>query len=110
MSSIGSKSAPSRGTCTLIRSEDGKRVPKMMRWGLLPHWAKDERISYSTFNARAEDFTNKPAFRDVWKRGQRCLVVTDGFYVWEKITVKEKKPYVIAMQEGVMVMAGLWAK
>lgn len=38
-----------------IRSEDGKRVPRMMRWGLLPHWAKDEKISYSTFNARSED-------------------------------------------------------
>ncbi|MGH9043701.1 MAG: SOS response-associated peptidase family protein, partial [Acidimicrobiales bacterium] len=36
-----------------IRSEDGKRVPRMMRWGLLPHWAKDEKLSYSTFNARA---------------------------------------------------------
>jgi putative SOS response-associated peptidase YedK len=35
-----------------IRSEDGKRIPKMMRWGLLPHWAKDEKIAYSTFNAR----------------------------------------------------------
>ena len=63
-----------------IRSEDGKRIPKMMRWGLLPHWAKDEKLSYSTFNARSEDFTTKPAFRDAWQRGQRCLVVTDGFY------------------------------
>jgi len=47
-----------------IRSVDGKRTPKMMRWGLLPHWAKDEKIAYSTFNARAEEFTAKPAFRE----------------------------------------------
>jgi putative SOS response-associated peptidase YedK len=93
-----------------IRSEDGKRIPKMMRWGLLPHWAKDEKISYSTFNARAEEFTTKPAFRDAWKWGQRCLVVTDGFYEWKKITLKERQPYAIAMTEGQMVMAGLWAK
>ena len=46
-----------------IRSVDGKRTPKMMRWGLLPHWAKDEKIAYSTFNARAEEFTSKPAFQ-----------------------------------------------
>ncbi len=91
-----------------IRSEDGKRIPKMMKWGLLPHWAKDEKISHSTFNARAEEFTAKPAFRDAWKWGQRCLIGTDGFYEWKKITLKEKQPYAIAMTEGQMVMA--WAK
>ena len=96
-----------------IHSVDGKRAPKMMRWGLLPHWAKDEKIAYSTFNARAEEFTTKPAFRDAWKRGHRCLVVTDGFYEWKKLDPKgkEKQPYAIAMaDDGQMVMAGLWAK
>ena len=84
----------------------------MMRWGLLPHWAKDEKFAYSTFNARAEEFTGKPAFRDAWKNGQRCLVVTDGFYEWKKLGPKgkEKQPYAIAMADnGQMVMAGLWA-
>jgi putative SOS response-associated peptidase YedK len=84
----------------------------MMRWGLLPHWAKDEKIAYSTFNARAEEFTAKPVFRDAWKRGQRCLVVTDGFYEWKKLDPKGKKkqPYAIAMaDDSQMVMAGLWA-
>jgi putative SOS response-associated peptidase YedK len=93
-----------------IRSENGKRIPKMMRWGLLPHWAKDEKLSYSTFNARAEEFTTKPAFKDAWKRGQRCLVVTDGFYEWKKLTTKEKQPYAIACKRGMMIMAGLWAR
>ena len=101
---------PTAPMLVAIRSAEGKRTPKMMRWGLLPHWAKDEKISYSTFNARSEDFINKPAFRDAWKRGQRCLVVTDGFYEWQKVTVKEKQPYAIAMEDGgSMVMAGLWA-
>jgi len=84
---------PTAPMLVAIRSEDGKRVPRMMRWGLLPHRAKDGKLSYSTFNARSEDFTTKPAFRDAWKREQRCLVVTDGFYEWKKITVKEKQPY-----------------
>ena len=101
---------PTAPMLVAIRSEDGKRVPKMMRWGLLPHWAKDEKLSYSTFNTRSEDFTTKPAFRDAWTRGQRCLVVTDGFYEWQKITVKEKQPYSIAMVDGMMVMAGLWSR
>ncbi len=71
---------PTAPMLVAIRAIDGKRTPRMMRWGLLPHWAKDEKIAYSTFNARIEEFTAKPAFRDAWKRGQRCLVVTDGFY------------------------------
>ena len=104
---------PTAPMLVAIRSVDGKRTPKMMRWGLLPHWAKDEKIAYSTFNARAEEFTTKPAFRDAWKRGQRCLVVTDGFYEWKKLDPKgkEKQPYAIAMaDDGPMVMPGLWAK
>ncbi len=63
-----------------------------------------------SFNARSEDFTTKPAFKDAWKRGQRCLVVTDGFYEWKKITVKEKQPWAIAMTDGMMIMAGLWSR
>ena len=83
----------------------------MTRCGLLPHWAKDDRLSYSTFNGRSEeDFTTKPAFRDAWKRGQRCLVVTDGFYEWKKLAVKDKQPYAIAVTDGMMVMAGLWSR
>ena len=40
-----------------IRSQDGKRTPKMMKWGLIPHWAKDDKIQYSMHNARSEEFT-----------------------------------------------------
>jgi len=102
---------PTERVLVAIRSVDGKRTPKMMRWGLLPHWAKDEKISFSTFNARAEEFTTKPAFRDAWDRGQRCLVVTDGFYEWKKLDPKskEKQPYAVAMADAApMVMAGFW--
>jgi putative SOS response-associated peptidase YedK len=104
---------PTEPMLVAIRSVDGERVPKMMRWGLIPHWAKGDKLQYSTFNARAEDFTTRPAFRDAWKWGQRCLVVTDGFYEWKKIDAKgkQKQPYAIAMaDDGQMVMAGLWAK
>lgn len=104
---------PTMPLLVALRSEDGKRVAKMMRWGLLPHWAKDEKIAYSTFNARSEEFTTKPAFKDAWKWGQRCLVITDGFYEWKKLDErgKEKQPYAIGMANGEnMVMAGLWSK
>jgi hypothetical protein len=54
---------PTEPMLVAIRSVDGERVPKMMKWGLVPHWARDDKLQYSTFNARAEDLANKPAFR-----------------------------------------------
>jgi putative SOS response-associated peptidase YedK len=60
---------PTAPMLVAIRSVNGERVPKMMKWGLIPHWAKDDKLQFSTFNARAEEFTTKPAFRDAWKRG-----------------------------------------
>jgi hypothetical protein len=81
---------PTEPMLVAIRSVNGKRIPKMMKWGLIPHWAKDDRLQYSTFNARSEDFRTKPAFRDAWKWSQRCLVVTDGFYEWKKLDAKGK--------------------
>src|SRR5882724_11764977 len=61
---------------------------------------------FSSINARAETVDTAPAFRDAWKKGQRCLVVTDGFYEWKK---PEKQPYAVAMADkSQMIMAGLW--
>jgi putative SOS response-associated peptidase YedK len=51
-----------------------------MRWGLIPFWAKDLKIGYSTFNARAESLDTRAAFRDAWKARRRCLVLADGYY------------------------------
>lgn len=62
------KMPPTALMLVAIRSQNGKRTPKMMKWGLIPHWAKDDKIQYSTHNARSEEFTTKPAFRDAWKR------------------------------------------
>jgi putative SOS response-associated peptidase YedK len=103
---------PTSPMLVAIRSVDGQRTPKMMKWGLVPHWAKDDKLQYSTFNARSEEFTTKPAFKDAWKRGQRCLVVTNGFYEWKKLDPKGKlkQAYSIGMADGgEMVMAGLWS-
>src|SRR6266852_1023679 len=74
---------------------------------------KDSKLQYSTFNARSEEFTTKPAFKDAWKWGQRCLVVTNGFYEWKKLDPKGKikQAYAVDMASGdEMVMAGLWSK
>jgi putative SOS response-associated peptidase YedK len=87
-------------------SADGKRIAEVMRWGLIPWWAKDAKVGFSSINARAETVDTAPAFREAWRKGQRCLVVTDGFYEWKK---PEKQPYAVAMaDDDLMVMAGLW--
>lgn len=99
-----------------IRNEKGKRVPRMMKWGLIPHWAKDDKMVWKTFNARSETFATSPSFRDAWKWGQRCIVVTDGFYEWKKLEPEKakgkKQAYAIAMADKnkMMTMAGLWSK
>ena len=90
----------------VLRSKDGKRILEPMRWGLIPSWAKDGKMAFSTFNARADGIDTKPAFRGAWKAGRRCLIVTDGFYEWRK---SDKQPFAIGMgNRGLMTMAGLW--
>jgi putative SOS response-associated peptidase YedK len=90
----------------VVTSANGERTLEMMRWGLIPAWAKDEKNLYSTFNARADSVATKPAFRSAWKAERRCLIVTGGFYEWRKT---DKQPFCIALgNKQPMCMAGLW--
>ena len=85
----------------------GQRSLDIIRWGLVPYWAKDIKIGYSTFNARAEDIEIKPAFREAFQK-RRCLIPLDSFYEWKK-TETGKQPYAIGLKGGgLMAMAGLW--
>ena len=61
----------------------GHRTLDLMRWGLVPYWAQDIKIGFSTINARAEEVDTKPAFREAFER-RRCLVPLDNFYEWKK--------------------------
>jgi len=89
-------------------TEAGHRVAPLMRWGLIPFWAKDAKIGYTTINARSDTIDTKPAFREAFKR-RRCLVPIDSFYEWEQITPKVKQPWAIALKSRtIMGMAGLW--
>jgi putative SOS response-associated peptidase YedK len=73
-----------------VLTKNSPKKIEMMRWGLIPFWAKDPRIAYSTINARCEDIENKPAFRKPFKQ-QRCLVPASGFFEWRKV-MDEGKP------------------
>ena len=88
-------------------AKERHRSLDVMRWGLVPYWAKDIKIGYSTINARAEDIDTKPAFREAFRQ-RRCLVPLDNFYEWKK-TAAGKQPYAIGLRGGkLMAMAGLW--
>jgi putative SOS response-associated peptidase YedK len=108
----GSESAaPRQDVLVVLRnSESGERRLEALRWGLIPFWAKDVKIFYSTINATAENVATEPAFRDAFKR-QRCLVPADGFYEWQKRDGNTKQPYRIVMADGSpMAFAGLWKR
>jgi putative SOS response-associated peptidase YedK len=78
-----------------------------LKWGLIPSWAKDAKIGYSTINACAETVATKPAFRAAFKK-RRCLVLADGYYEWLS-EGKEKQPFLFEVDGGApFAFAGLW--
>jgi putative SOS response-associated peptidase YedK len=85
----------------------GERSLDVMRWGLIPFWAKDIKVGFANINANAEGIASKPAFREAF-RWRRCLVPVDNFYEWAN-TVTGKQPYAIALADRrLMALAGLW--
>ena len=79
----------------------------MLRWGLIPSWAKDESIGSRMINARAETASTKPAFADALKH-RRCLIPADAFFEWKR-TGKSKQPFCIQVNDGALfAFAGLW--
>jgi putative SOS response-associated peptidase YedK len=93
-----------------LEPETGERELTVMRWGLVPFWAKDTKIGFSTINAKAETVPTSPTFREAWKR-RRCLVPAEWFYEWRKLDEKHKQPYAIAMKDDSMfAFGGLWER
>jgi putative SOS response-associated peptidase YedK len=83
------------------------RELSLVRWGLIPSWARDSSAAAQMINARSETATTKPAFRDALK-SRRCLIPADGFYEWQK-TGKAKQPYCFEVDEGeLFAFAGIW--
>jgi putative SOS response-associated peptidase YedK len=92
----------------------GRRDPKssettldLIRWGLIPSWAKDRKIAWKMINARSETVATASAFKGAFAK-RRCLVPVDGFYEWRKVG-KAKQPYAIGMADRQpFTLAGLW--
>jgi putative SOS response-associated peptidase YedK len=94
-----------------IRNVDGQREWSLLRWGLIPSWAKDEKIGYRMINARGETVHEKPSFRAAFKR-RRCLIPVDGFYEWKAVGEGRSKPkqpfHIRRTDQQVFAFAGLW--
>jgi putative SOS response-associated peptidase YedK len=94
-------------TVPVVRSNHSVRQLAMMRWGLVPSFAKDLSAGSKCFNARAETVAEKPTFKRAFRQ-RRCLVPADGFYEW-KAEGKAKQPYFITLKERApFAFAGLW--
>lgn len=90
----------------VIAERDGKRLLSSMRWGLVPHWAK--QIGTGHINARVETVATNNTFKDSFAR-RRCLIPADGFYEWEPPD-RGRAPHWVYRADGhPMVFAGIWA-
>ena len=99
--------APSQDS-PVVTVKDDNRVLIMMRWGLVPFWAKEASIGYKMINAKAETVHEKPSFRKSFKE-KRCLVLADGFYEWTKTDKKNKVPFRFVLKtKEPFAFAGLW--
>lgn len=99
--------APSQMVTTVVN--DSVRHLVSMRWGLIPHWAKDPKIGNKMINARSETLAEKPVFKPALKK-QRCLVLADGFYEWQKIGTTKKPMYIRMKTREPFALAGLYEK
>ncbi len=98
--------APSQNAA-VVRDDAGRRQLSMLRWGLIPAWAKKPDIGYRLINARAETAAEKPSFRAAFAR-RRCIVPADGFYEWQREGAVRHPWYVTARDGEPMAFAGLW--
>ena len=80
----------------------------VMRWGMVPKWAKEFDSKYPTHNARIETVSEKPTYRSAWKQNQRCLIPVSGYYEWPVINGKKSKFYITDKDVDGLVVAGLW--
>ncbi|WP_164217398.1 SOS response-associated peptidase [Virgibacillus sp. YIM 98842] len=100
--------APGQDVLAVIHDGKEKRAG-YLRWGLVPSWAKDEKIGYKMINARSETAHEKPSFKKLMEK-KRCLIIADSFYEWKK-TENGKQPKRIQVENrGLFAFAGLWDK
>jgi putative SOS response-associated peptidase YedK len=99
--------APTDEAAVVVERAD-RRAIRAYRWGLIPSWAKDEKIASKLFNARAETLSTSGAFRESFRR-RRCIVPADAFYEWQR-QAGARRPFLIRRDDGApLALAGLWS-
>jgi putative SOS response-associated peptidase YedK len=101
--------APTQPVLGIVRRREAARELRELRFGLIPHWAKDAKVAFSMINARAETVRSKGAYKGLLER-RRALIVADGFYEWRKDPDGRKRPVRFTLAHGEpFAFAGLWA-
>lgn len=99
--------APTQMIAAIAEIENAREFASF-KWGLIPHWAKDESIGNKLINARAETLTEKPSFREAF-RSRRCIIPASGFFEWQKQSKGAKQPFYFYLKDKeVFGFAGLW--
>jgi putative SOS response-associated peptidase YedK len=99
--------APSQLVPVIRTYADDSRHLDLLRWGLIPSWARDEAIGHKLINARAETAQEKPSFRSAL-RYRRCVIPASGFYEWQVVEGKKAPRYITRSDQSPFAFAGLW--
>lgn len=98
--------APSQNHVVIVEQQCARSV-RVMRWGLVPSWAKDIKIGNKAINARAETVDSKPMFRGAFK-SRRALVSANGYFEWKGETPNKQPYFIHAPDHSLLIFAGLW--
>jgi putative SOS response-associated peptidase YedK len=100
--------APSQPIAAIRSDPDSStRTFVMLRWGLIPSWAKDPKMGMHCINAKAETVAERPSFRSAFKK-RRCLVIADGFYEWQRHGGRKQPMWIGRTDRRPFAFAGLW--
>ncbi|MGH2914194.1 MAG: SOS response-associated peptidase, partial [Solirubrobacteraceae bacterium] len=101
--------APGDDVLAVTTDRAGEPRGELLRWGLVPSWARTPAAGLKLINARVETVAERPAFRRAFERW-RCLIVADGFYEWQRVPGAPKRPFHITQAGGgLLAFAGLWS-
>jgi putative SOS response-associated peptidase YedK len=105
--------APTQEVLAVVEDQEQRRM-ELLRWGLVPRWAKDLKIGSKMINARAETLDERPAYRGLVRHSKhRCLILADGYYEWQKPEDPRhpRRPLHFALEDGApFCFAGLWTR
>ena len=101
--------APGDEVLAVTSDRDGNPRGELLRWGLVPSWAKQPETGLKMINARVETVADRPAFKRAFER-YRCLIIADGFYEWRRLPSGPKQAFHITRANGgLFAFAGLWS-